>query len=192
MNDVILDNQIEEIEQITHYVTNKGNLFPFKDEYKEQMKREYIAENQSEWIERGNKFKELREKLNITKAEMERATGFSSSTITKFEQGQPIMNAEKLEKSYSLYLENYQLKHFQTKRVDDSTIDHVQIKQYGKDLYIINLITTSRVEIHIKDEDSMQWALNIAKTKFANPMNLPIIFVTDDGEEVTLRNKISQ
>ncbi|MEC1786062.1 helix-turn-helix domain-containing protein [Schinkia azotoformans] len=192
MNEIILENQIEEIEQITHYVTNKGNLFPFKDEYKEQMKREYIAENQQEWIKRGNIFKELREKLNITKAEMERATGFSSSTISKFEQGQPIMNAEKLEKSYSLYLENYQLKQIQTKRVDDSTIAHVQIKQYGKDLYIINLITTSDIEIHISDEDSMQWALDIAKTKFALPMNLPIIFITDDGEEVTLRNKISQ
>lgn len=66
--------------------------------------KEFIAENQTEWKEIGQFFKGKREKRNMTKAAMARNIGISPSTLTNFEEGEPVQSAKLIQRAYSMAL----------------------------------------------------------------------------------------
>jgi transcriptional regulator with XRE-family HTH domain len=65
---------------------------------------EFIKENQNEWKEIGQMFKSQREELGLSKAKASGMVGCASSTLTKFEEGQPVKSSKMIERSYSMAL----------------------------------------------------------------------------------------
>lgn len=59
----------------------------------------------NEWVEKGLEFKRLRENYQISRAEIARAIGTSSSRLANFEQGKAVRDARVLENFYKLIIE---------------------------------------------------------------------------------------
>lgn len=64
----------------------------------------YIKQNQPQWKIEGNEFTKKRENLGVPRAEIARLTSFSSATIAKLENGDPIKNRKYLIASYQIAL----------------------------------------------------------------------------------------
>src|SRR5690606_11376248 len=63
---------------------------------------EYKLAKEIDWSEKGEELREQRIRHGITLAKMARETGFSASTLSRFENGHPVQRANVIERSYSL------------------------------------------------------------------------------------------
>ncbi|WP_050802827.1 helix-turn-helix domain-containing protein [Paenibacillus sp. HGF5] len=68
-------------------------------------KREmFVAENEAEWAGVGDKLRMARIERGISLAGASRKIGFSASTLSRFEKGNPVLNATVIERSYEMML----------------------------------------------------------------------------------------
>lgn len=65
----------------------------------------FIQQNQQKWQIEGGGLRLTREKLGISRAEVARMTSFSTATLAKFKNGEPIMNRKYLISSYRMVLD---------------------------------------------------------------------------------------
>ncbi|MFF2890766.1 helix-turn-helix domain-containing protein [Paenibacillus sp. NPDC057967] len=100
-----MNNQMS-VKEITRVVSLRVRLA--QDET--LTREEWVEANEVDWVEIGAEFREGRLKAGITLAKMARETGFSASTLRRFEVGQPVMRANVIASSYNLILENSDLK----------------------------------------------------------------------------------
>lgn len=76
-----------------------GDLDKEFEEHKERRDK-YIKEHKQEWLDAGAYYKTWREEHYLSKAEVARRIGISSSTLTKYENGEPVMRANMIETAY--------------------------------------------------------------------------------------------
>lgn len=66
---------------------------------------EWVVAKEYDWAEEGARYRTKRLAAGFTIAEAARQTGFSASTLSKFETGQPVQRANVIERSYRLLIE---------------------------------------------------------------------------------------
>ena len=171
--------------QIIGYITADSETTSAQFDIENRKRKErYTLLNKKEWTELGQALKQERLELGIKLTDMGRMLNTSPSRIANLENGNPVMMADHLRASYKLVLDVVKMQQNDRK---DRKIDHVEIKQYGEGIYIMSLITESGNHIHIEDfSKELEWVLSVARTKFAKPLNVPIILKLDNGEKVRL------
>jgi len=65
-------------------------------------REEWKAVNETNWTERGAELRQLRNTFGYSLSEAAELTGFSASTLSRFENGMPVQRARVIEKSYGL------------------------------------------------------------------------------------------
>ena len=65
-----------------------------------QKHAEYVALMTPQWIEEGNRFKTIRQELNITQKQISDYVGVSPQVVAKFEKGKSIRSRKMLQHSY--------------------------------------------------------------------------------------------
>ncbi|EFU43932.1 hypothetical protein PVOR_01965 [Paenibacillus vortex V453] len=78
-------------------------------DWKEELREKFIAENEEEWAEVGNDLRAARIERGISLASAARQIGFSTSTLSRFEKGQPVRNANVIERSYGMMMTIHEL-----------------------------------------------------------------------------------
>ncbi|MBY0158199.1 helix-turn-helix domain-containing protein [Cytobacillus firmus] len=70
---------------------------------------DYIAASEIDWTLIGARFRDSRLSCGISISEAARRTGFSESTLRRFEKGNPVKNAHIIECSYKLMISIFDL-----------------------------------------------------------------------------------
>jgi len=71
--------------------------------------RQYVAEHSKEWQDIGNRFRNARDSLNISRRQMRSLIGISEATIARFERGHSIKARNIVEAAYRTALRLVQL-----------------------------------------------------------------------------------
>ncbi len=71
--------------------------------------RQYVAEHSKEWQDIGNRFRNARDALNLSRRQMRSLIGISEATIARFERGHSIKARKIVEFSYRNALRLVQL-----------------------------------------------------------------------------------
>lgn len=65
-------------------------------------REQYVAKKAGEWAEKGARFKERRQADGLTLEEVSCKLGISTSTLRRFEMGQPVRSSNIIEKAYEM------------------------------------------------------------------------------------------
>jgi transcriptional regulator with XRE-family HTH domain len=118
----------------------QGNGFRDVGDIKRTMASdEFLSANMDEWKEIGGEYTTWRTEQGLSKTEVARSLGISINTLTKFEQGKPVLRARAIESAYDMLRYIYKI---------NKDIEGLH-KLYGRELY--------DEEIH----DSEQWAAGV-------------------------------
>jgi len=78
----------------------------------------FIEQNQKDWIEEGELYKQLRENMGISINKVAVMLGTSPARIQRFESGEPVMMSKHLKTTYTLLFNYLELKSKQYKDKD--------------------------------------------------------------------------
>lgn len=87
----------------------------------------YVEENKEFWIEEGQEMKSKREELGISKNEMARMIGCSSSKLTRYENGEPINSPKMMKHGYRNVLKLHEFR-----------LNEEEVEYHGKTIAVYN------------------------------------------------------
>lgn len=79
------------------------------EQAREIRRREFIMENQLEWIERGQGLKNRRDEHNFPISFVAMNLGISPKRLKKYEEGEPVMDSKLITNAYIHFLDSWDM-----------------------------------------------------------------------------------